>query len=292
MKIDDIKRIAVIGAGSMGGQIAEIFSRVGGYEVSITDISEQFVNKGIKVIDDRIERFFVAKGKLTAEEKKKIMGRIKGATSIEAVTKDVDFVIEAVLENLPLKKEIFKKLVENAPKHAILASNTSYQNISEMASVTKRPELVLGMHFFNPVAMMQLVEVVKNPRTSKEAIEVTYALARKLGKEPVACGDSSYGFLANRVYRPLQVEAVQMLAERVASPSDIDKAAKLGYNLPMGPLELGDMVGSWKIWADSEQDTMKELGPENGHLHPLLRMMLRAGYFKIYQFWDEVLSKW
>jgi 3-hydroxybutyryl-CoA dehydrogenase len=291
MKIEDIRKTTVIGAGGMGAQIADVLSRIGGYEVWMVDISDELVRKGFRSIEDRLERFFVAKGKLTPEEKKNIVNRIKGSTSIEEASKGADLVIEAIIEKMALKKEVFKKLEESTPNHAILASNTSYLNISEMASATKRPEEVVGIHFFNPVAMMRLVEVVRGARTSNETIEVACDLAKRLGKEPVVCKDTSYGFLANRAYRALTDEAIQMVWERVASPEEIDKALKLGYNLPMGPLELIDMVGGWAIRASSEEDAIKEQGPERGRLHPLVRAMVRAGYTKIYDYWKDVLSK-
>ena len=297
MKIENIKKVAVIGAGIMGSQIAEIIARLGGSEVYIIDIDDELVKKGIQAIEERLERFFVSKGKLTPQEKKDILARIKGSTSLEKRELDVDFVIEAATENLVLKKDIFKKLDENTPLHAILASNTSYQNISEMGSVTKRPDKVVGMHFFNPVSIMNLVEVVRGARTSAETLELTCSLARKLGKEPIVCRDVSYGFLANRAYGAMSQEAVQMVWERVASPEEIDKALKLGYNLPIGPLALGDMVGGWALRAASEEDRIRELGSEKGRLHPLIRAMIRAGYTGgpgrkgIYDFWKEVLSK-
>jgi len=291
MKIEDIKRTTVIGAGGMGAQIADVLSRIGGYEVWIVDISDELVMKGFRSIEDRLERFFVAKGKLTPEEKKNIVNRIKGSTSIEEASKGADLVIEAVIEKMSLKKEIFKKLGESTPSHTILASNTSYLNISEMASATKRPEEVVGIHFFNPVAVMRLVEVVRGARTSNETIEVACDLAKRLGKEPVVCKDTSYGFLANRAYRALTDEAIQMVWERVASPEEIDKALKLGYNLPMGPLELVDMVGGWAIRASSEEDAIREQGSEKGRLHPLVRAMVRASYAKIYDYWKDVLLK-
>jgi 3-hydroxybutyryl-CoA dehydrogenase len=275
----------------MGAQIADLLSRIGGYEVNMVDINDDLVGKGFQSIDQRLERFFVSKGKITAEEKKMIVNRIKGYTSIEEATRGADLVIEAIVEKMALKKEIFKKLDESAPAHAILASNTSYLNISEMASATKRPENVVGIHFFNPVAVMQLIEVVKGARSSNETIQIACDLAKKLGKEPVVCRDISYGFLANRAYRVFVEEAVQMVWERVAPPEEIDKALKLGYNLPMGPLELIDMVGGWAIRASSEEDAIRELGPEKGRLHPLTRAMVRAGYSKIYDYWREVLSK-
>ena len=291
MKIGEIKKTTVIGAGSMGAQIAEVLSRMGGYEVGMVDINDDLVRKGFQSIDQRLERFFVSKGKLSAEDKKNIVNRIKGYTSIEEASKGTDLVIEAAVEKMALKKDIFKKLDESAPVHAILASNTSYLSISEMASATKRPEKVVGVHFFNPVAVMQLVEVVRGARTSNETIELACDLAKKLGKEPVVCRDTSYGFLANRAYRGMVDEAVQMVWERVASPEEIDKALKLGYNLPMGPLELADMVGGWSLRVSSEEDAIRELGSEKGRMHPLTRAMVRAGYMKIYDYWKDVLSK-
>jgi 3-hydroxybutyryl-CoA dehydrogenase len=291
-----IQKIAVAGAGMMGNQIAELLARVGGYEVVIIDINDELVNKGLLAIDSRLENFFVAKGKMTADVKKQVVNRIQGSNSLETAVRDVDIVIEAVLENMKIKKEIFKKADENAPVHAILASNTSYLNVTEMASVTGRPEKVVGMHFFNPPGMMKLVEIPRAALTSDETVETIKALALKLGKEPVVCVDSSYGFLANRVYAPMRMEAVQMVWERVASPEDIDKAVKLGYNLPVGPLELSDRIGSWGIQAASEDERLRELG-EKGRIHPLVRMMIRAGYMGgagkkgIYDFWKDVLSK-
>ena len=298
LKVNAFKKVAVVGAGVMGSQIAELLSRIGKYKVSVIDISDEFVSKGLATMEQRLDKFFVTKGKMTLDEKKEITGRIEGTTNLAKAVSDADFVIEAVTENMAVKKDIFRKLDASAPPQAILASNTSWLNITEMASVTKRPDKVVGMHFFNPVALMKLVEVVKGANTSDNTVEVTCALARILDKEPVVCRDVSYGFLANRAYIGMQAEAVQMVWERVASPEDIDKALKLGYNLPMGPLELGDMVGSWGIRASSEEDAIRELGSEKGRLHPLIRLMVRAGYTGglgkkgIYDFWKEVLSKW
>jgi len=296
MDITQIKKIAVAGAGLMGNQIAELFARVGGYAVVVVDINDGLVSKGLQAIDTRLENFFVAKVKMTADDKRQIMNRIQGSTSLDQAVKDVDIVIEAVLENMNIKKDIFKRADESAPGHAILASNTSYLNVTEMASVTRRPGKVVGMHFFNPPGVMKLVEIPRASLTSDETVETIKALAVKLGKEPVVCMDSSYGFLANRVYAPMRAEAVQMVWERVAAPADIDNAVKLGYNLPMGPLELSDRIGSWGIQAASEDERLRELG-EKGRIHPLVRMMIRAGYTGgagkkgIYDFWKEVLSK-
>jgi len=291
MEISEIKKIAVIGAGTMGAQIAGILSHIGRYEVRMVDINDELLRKGFQSINERLERFFVSKGKLSSEDKNMILNRIKGYTEIGEAANGIDLVIEAVIEKMFLKKEVFKKVDERAPAHAILASNTSSLNISEMAGATNRPEKVVGIHFFNPVTVMQLVEVIRGARTSAETIEIACGLAKKLGKEPVVCIDTSYGFLANRIYRGMMEEAVQAVWERVASPQEIDKAMKLGYNLPMGPLELGDMINVWSIRATSEEDAIRELGPVKGHLHPLIRAMVRARYTKIYDYWNDVLSR-
>ncbi len=298
MKIEEIKKIAVIGAGTMGSQIADICSRVGNYQVTMVDATDDLVRKGIQVIEDRLETYFVSRDKMTPEEKKKIMERITGGKSIEEAVSDANFVIEAVFESMDVKKDVYRKLDTAAPPDAILASNTSQLNITEIASATDRLGKVVGMHFFNPVAVMKLVEVVRGSYTSDETIDVTCALARKLGKEPVVCRDASYGFLANRAYTAMLREAVQMVWERVANPGEIDKALKLGYNLPMGPLELFDFTGAWATLGPSEADAIRELGEEKGRLHPLIRMMLRAGYKGgqggkgIYDFWNDVLAKY
>ncbi len=297
MSIEEIRKIAVIGGGAMGSQMASVFSRVGGFEVNLMDVSDELVKKNLDSIEEGLKRFFVAKGKMTEAEKEAIFGRIKGYTRIGEAVKDVGFVIEAVPEILSLKQKVFGEIDAAAPASVILASNTSMLNITEIASFTKRPAQVAGRHFFNPVAMMKLVEVVKGANTSEETVAVVAALARKLGKEPVVCRDTSYGFLANRAYEALRLEAVQMVWEKVASPEDVDKSLKLGYNLPLGPLEMGDMLGSWKRRAEMETDRIKELG-EAGRLHPLIKAMVRAGYYGgpgnkgIYDFWKEVMSTW
>ena len=297
MKIEDIRQVAVIGAGAMGAQIAQLLSQVGGIPVNITDVSEEAVNKGLAFIKNGLQKYFVDKGKMTADDMSRIMGRIKGVASQMECVKGADFVIEAAFENMDVKKGIFKQLDQDTSPDVILASNSSNLNTSEIASVTGKPEKVVGMHFFNPVAVMKLVEVVRGPLTSDEVVNVTFELCKKLNKEPVVCKDFSFGFLANRAYWAMALEAVQMVWERVASPEEVDKALRLGYNLPMGPLELEDFTGAWALTAASEQDAMREMGPEKGKLHPLIRMMVRAGYpggqgkKGIYDFYRDVLSK-
>ena len=292
MKIEEVKKVAVIGAGIMGSQIAEILSRLGGYEVTLCDIKEEMVQKGLQEMEERLEVFFVAKGRLTADESRSVLDRVKGSTNLEDSVKDADIVIEAIPENVALKKELFQKLDKLAPPRAIFTSNTSYQNITEIASSTQRQDKFIGTHFFNPLAVLTLLEVEPGSHTSKETSELICKLAEKLGKEPIICKDWSYGFLANRLYTAMQLEAVQMLWERVASPAEIDRAAMIGYGLPRGPLEVTDIVSGWSVIVASEEDAMREQGPEKGHLHPLIRMMTRAGYKNIYKFWEDILSKW
>ena len=296
VKIENIKRVAVIGAGTMGSQIAQLFSQVGGYSVIVYDLNDELVAQGVRAIRENLQRYFVDKGHMTQVEMDQVVGRIRGTTNFLEAVENADFVVECVFENLDLKKNVFRQLDENTPPDSILASNTSNLNITEIATATKRADKVVGMHFFNPVGIVKLVEVVRGSFTSNETIETIMALSRKLGKEPLVCKDFSFGFLANRAYTAMILESVQMVWERVASPEDIDKALKLGYGLPLGPLELGDSIGVWKILAMSEADRMREEGPVKGHLHPLIRMMVRAGYVGgkgkkgIYDFYTQILD--
>jgi 3-hydroxybutyryl-CoA dehydrogenase len=224
LKADEIRRVVVVGAGLMGAQIGELMARLGRRRVTLVDVKEELVEKGLAGIDQRTEKFFVAKGKMTPEQKKELMARIDGTTDILGAAAAADFILEAATENVSIKKDLFRKLDGSAPPQAILASNTSYLSITEISSATSRPDKVVGMHFFNPVAMMKLVEVVRGAKTSENTIEVTSSLARVLQKEPVVCWDASYGFLANRAYFALRMEAVQMVWERVAPPGEIDRA--------------------------------------------------------------------
>lgn len=297
MKPEDIKQIAVIGAGTMGSQIAQFFSHVGKYRVALYDLNDELIGQGIQSIRKNLQQYFIERGKILPTEMDQILSRIQGTIHLHEAVKEADLVIESVLEDLDLKKDVFKQLDEFSPPHTILASNTSNLNITEMASVTQRMDKVIGIHFFNPVIVVKLIEVVRGSLTSDETVEVTVSLLKNLGKEPMICKDFSFGFLANRAYTAMLLEAVQMVWERVASPEEIDKALRLGYALPIGPLELGDHIGVWRILAISEKDRMRELGPEKGHLHPLIRMMVRAGYQGgkggkgIYDFYQEVLQK-
>lgn len=297
MKLEDIKQVAVVGAGNMGAQIAQLAAQVGGYQVVMTDTADDLVSKGLQRQRNALQKFFVDKGKMTADEMQAIIGRIKGTTNLAEAVSKADYVIEAVFESLELKKTLFKQLDEAAPSQAIFASNTSSLSVTEMASVTRRLDKVVGTHFFNPPAVMKLVEVARTPFTSEETANIAYEMMKKLGKEPVFCRDT-YGFLANRAVLYGWRGALDLVWAHIAPPEDIDKAVKLGFGHPMGPLETGDLTGGWRIEIDQEEDRIKELGFAMGQAHPLVRMMVRAGYTGgpgkkgIYDFWREVLSKW
>ncbi len=235
-----IKTIGVVGAGTMGNGIAQVAAQAG-YDVIMTDIEDRFVQNGLKNIDKFLAKS-VEKGKMTAEVKAQIMGKIKGTTKIEDM-KDVDYVVEVVFEDMEVKKKTFKQLDEVTRKDVILTSNTSSMSITEIAKATTRPDKVLGMHFFNPVPLMRLVEVIRGYYTSSESVAVSLDLAKKFGKEPIEVKTDIPGFVVNRLMVPHLVEAICLLQEGVASKEDIDKAAKLGLNYPMGPFELMDLTG-------------------------------------------------
>jgi 3-hydroxybutyryl-CoA dehydrogenase len=296
VNLENINKIAVIGAGGMGSGIAELLSRIGGYRVSLMDTTEELARRGWDNQKSNLQRFYVAKGKLTAEQADEILGRITPTGSMADAVRDADVIIEAVFENMDLKKKVFKQLDELAQPQAIFASNTSFQSVTELAAQTRRAPQVAGMHFFNPVAVMKLVEVVRAALTAEETSRTIYELAKKLGKEPVYCRDT-YGFLANRAVRGRN-DAVELVWAHLATPEDVDKAVKLGYNHPMGPLELADMNGGWNLMVTAEDDTIKEFGWDRGHVHTMIKMMVRAGYTGgqgkkgIYAFWNEVASKW
>jgi 3-hydroxybutyryl-CoA dehydrogenase len=297
MKLEDIKKVAFLDAGQIGYQAAQLFAHVGGYRVVLWDTDNAKIEGGIKAIGDDLQKFQVDRGKITPGEKKVIMDRISGTTDIAEAVKDVDFVSECCAEDLELKKDIFKKLDQYAPADAILASNPICLDIAAIAAATTKPERVIGFHFFEPTSVMKLIEIIEGPNTAATVVDTAVALAQKLGKDPVICRGFSYGHIANRAYFGMVKAAIEMVWERVASPADIDKALKLGYNLPMGPLAVGDYAGFWGIFARAEKDAMREADPVAGHLHPLLRSMVAAGYpggkgqKGVYAFYDEVLNR-
>lgn len=235
----EINKIGVVGAGTMGNGIAHVAAQ-SGFEVVLVDVDQKFLEKAVGTIKKNLGRQ-VEKGKLTQEQMDGTLGKIKTAASLEAV-KDCGIVVEAVFEDLKVKKDIFVKLDALCSPEAILATNTSTISITQIASATKRPDKVIGMHFMNPVPMMQLVEVIKGVKTSDETFAAVDDLAKKMGKTPVLVNDYP-GFVANRVLQPMINEACYCLMEGVATPEAIDTVMKLGANHPMGPLALADLIG-------------------------------------------------
>lgn len=229
----------VIGAGTMGNGIAQVAARAG-YDVVLRDIKDEFLERGMKAIDKSLQRD-VDKQRLSEEEKKTIISRIKTTTEMDAM-KDTSIVVEAVTENLDIKLEVFRALDEMTKPDAILASNTSSISITKIAAATKRPDKVIGMHFMNPVPVMKLVEVIRGIATSEETYQTVRAMSEKLGKIPLDCNDYP-GFVSNRVLMPMINEAIFALYEGVATRESIDGIMKLGMNHPMGPLELADFIG-------------------------------------------------
>jgi enoyl-CoA hydratase/3-hydroxyacyl-CoA dehydrogenase len=240
MKATDIKQIAVMGAGDMGHGIAEV-ALLAGYKVAIRDIEQRFIDKGFSRIKESLEKL-VEKQKITEENKKAMLANIQTFIDIAESVKDADFVIEAVPEVMDLKRQVFQALDAAAPKHTILASNTSTMSITEIASATKRPEQVVGMHFFNPPVLMKLVEVIKGKKTSEAAMQLTYDLALRMNKVPVKIEKDSPGFIYNRITAPTQILLGLMLEKGVATPEEIDARVKKA-GAPMGPYELMDYIG-------------------------------------------------
>ena len=234
-----IQTIGVIGAGQMGNGIAHVSAQAG-LTVVMQDISEAFAAKGVANIDKNLQRG-VDKGKMTTEEKAAILGRIRTTTKLEDLA-DCDIVVEAATENWVIKKQIFETLDKVCKPGAILASNTSSISITKLAAVTKRPDVVIGMHFMNPVPVMQLIEVIRGLATSDAVYQAVMDLAVRLGKTPISCNDFP-GFVANRILMPMINEAIYTLFEGVATVESIDGIMKLGMNHPMGPLTLADFIG-------------------------------------------------
>mgnify|MGYP002682303973 CR=1 FL=1 len=239
MKTEDIKTIAIVGAGDMGHGIAQVCA-MAGMKINLYDIKQEFVDKGMAKMKASFEKQ-VAKQKISADALNKMMANIKGFTSLKDAVADIDYSIEAAPEILDLKVKIFKEIDENAPKHAILASNTSNISITEIASATQRPEKVIGYHFFNPAILMKLVEVIKGDKTSDESIAVGYDIAKKINKVPVIVKKDSPGFIFNRVNEPTLVLLSKIVEAGHPTPEEFDAALK--PIMPMAPFELLDYVG-------------------------------------------------
>ena len=270
----EVKRVGVLGAGLMGHGIVQVCAQTGKFDVTMRDIEQRFIDNGMKMINDSLQRF-VKKGTLSEAESKEILSRIHPTLDMREAVQKVDLVIEAITENPPLKKSVLAEADKFAPPHAIIASNTSSISITEIGGATKRPEKVCGMHFFNPPQLMRLIEIVRGLKTSDETVQVIREVSGKLGKESVLVKKDTPGFIVNRILMPALNEAVFLVAEGIADPEDIDKAITLGLNWPMGPLKLVDYIG-----ADTQlfiTDVMvNETGDQKFRPSTLLKQMVRA----------------
>jgi len=269
----EIKKICVLGAGLMGSGIAQI-SAEAGFDVSMRDIEDRFVQGGLNIIKKNYERA-IGKGKMTKEQADALLSKVKGTLDMAEAVKGAQVVIEAVIENMDLKKQVYKELDQLSAKDTILATNTSGLSITEIGSMTKRAEKVIGMHFFNPVPVMKLVEIIKGQSTSEETFAVIKALSERLGKTPITVNEAP-GFAVNRILVPMINEAIFVLQEGIASAEDIDKGMVLGANHPIGPLALADLVGLDTLLM-VQDNLYKELGDSKYRSCPLLRKMVRAG---------------
>ncbi len=272
LKVDDVKKVGVIGAGTMGSGIAQSVALID-REVVLLDISGSVLEQAIKTIEKSLGRF-VKKGEIDKEASESILSRLHTTTNYDDLA-DVDLVIEAANEDMGIKREIFKKLDKSTGPDVILATNTSSLPIVEIALSTERPDKVAGMHFFNPVPVMNLIEIIKSLVTSEETARFVEDFAKALGKESVRASDIP-GFIVNRILMPMLNEAVFALQDGVATPEDIDKAMKLGTNHPMGPLALIDLIGL-DVTLNITEVLYREFQDPKYRVAPLLRQMVRAG---------------
>jgi len=271
----EIRRVTVLGAGLMGHGIAQVCAQTAGYDVTLLDVKQEFVDRGMSMIRDSLSRF-VSKGALDKGKADEILSRIHTTLDLKAAVEESQLVIEAATEDPKLKLDLYRKVSEHLPSGAILASNTSSISITLLGSATKIPENVAGMHFFNPPQLMPLIEVIRGAKTSDATVEAIRGAAKQMGKETVLCKKDSPGFIVNRILLPALTEATLLVSEGVANPEDIDKAVTLGLNWPMGPLRLLDYVGLDTAMAISEV-LMQEFQDSKYRPSPVLRQMVRAG---------------
>ena len=269
----EIRRVGVIGAGTMGNGIAHVFAR-SGYDVILCEVAQQFLDRGIATIHKNLQRE-VEKNKITSQESDAALSRIRGVLD-RRVLAESDFVVEAATEKFEIKAEVFRDIDQICPPEVILSSNTSSISITKIAALTRRPDKVIGMHFFNPVPIMKLVEVIRGLATSDTTYQTLKVLSEKLGKTPVEVNDAP-GFVSNRVLMPLLNEAMYAVMEGVATPPAVDEVFKLGMAHPMGPLTLADFIGL-DVCLDIMRVLHDGLGDPKYRPCPLLIKMVDAGW--------------
>jgi 3-hydroxybutyryl-CoA dehydrogenase len=270
----DIKRVCVVGAGTMGSGIAQVVAQ-SGYDTALVDVKDELLDRGMNTIKGSLARL-VKKETMTQAQVDEVLARIKATTDLKQAAKDADYVIEAVFEKAEVKQPVLKQLDEACPEKTILATNTSSIPISLLSSAVNRPEKLIGMHFFNPVPVMKLIEVVRSLTTSDETVGVSVEFGKSLGKEPVVVKDSP-GFVANRIANVAANEALKILEDGLASASDIDKICKLAFNWPIGFLEMIDLVGA-EVVLDLAETIYNQTGWERYKAAPILRRMVESGY--------------
>ena len=270
----EIKKICVLGAGLMGNGIAQVCAQAG-YEVALRDIEQRFIDGGMNTIKKNLSRS-VEKGKMAQDEMDATLGRLKPTLDLKEAAGDADLVVEVVIEVMDVKKKVYQELEEIAPDHCLFFSNTSGLSLTELASITKRPDKFIGTHFFNPVPVMRLLEVIKAYETSEETLKTALEWGKKIGKETIVVNEAP-AFAVNRVLCTMLNEAFFALGEGIASAEDIDKGMVLGCNHPIGPLALSDLVGNETLLHVIE-GLHKELG-DKYRPAPLLVQLVRAGHY-------------
>jgi len=268
-----IERITIIGVGTMGHGIAQVAAAAGA-TVHMNDVSAEAIDKGLSAVRANLDKG-IEKGKVTAKQRDAVVGRLVAAPDLDAAAAESDLIVEAAPESLELKQKIFTRIDAAAPAHAILASNTSSLPVTRIAEATARPDKVLGMHFFNPVHIMKLLEIVRADTTSQQTVDAIVAFGEKMGKDPIVVRDAP-GFASSRLGLVIGLEAMRMLEQEVASAEDIDKAMTRGYGHPMGPLKLTDLVGLDVRLAIAEH-LHQELGSEAFRPPEILRRMVGEG---------------
>ena len=269
-----IKKVCVIGSGTMGNGITQVVAQAG-YETTMVDVKQEFVDRGMSAIKASLGKF-VERGKISQADMDKALANIRTSIDLKQAAKDADYVIEAVFERIDIKLPVYQQLEEICPKQTILSSNTSGIPIGLLASATKRPDKVIGMHFFSPVPVMRGLEVVKSLLTSEETLKVSLDFGKSIGKETVVVKDSP-AFVSNRIITLVLNEGAKMLEENLASMEDIDKIIKLSFNWPMGPFELNDLVGI-DVAVDLLEGIYQQTGWERYKPARLMKRMVEIGY--------------